>query len=1087
MLHLHFSNRLPALIDRFIALRAAQGADVFASDVVIVPNLAVRRAVQLSLTDREGISANLNFDNLARWLWRLVGRVVPEVGRESPFRPESLTWHVLAVLEDVKFVSAHPRLASYLGAADPVMSHALAARIAGLFDQYTTYRSEWLAAWADGRTDVPALPELAADRDWQAALWRALLERLDATERHPVDQFLLALAAGDVTPHLPPALHLMALPSIPPPYLDLLRALSAYTEVHLYSLNPCEEYWADIITERRYRALDAAGHADGYEVAHPLLAAWGGAQQAYFTALVEHFSDVQSDDSPLYVPPVGQTRLAHLQRSILDLKTPHEGEWLTASDDRSLEIHVCHSLTRQLEVALERLLGLFDECARAGRPLRPHEVLIAVPDIESAAPLVDAVFAALPDNQRISYMLTGRRESKSEGVSRAFLTLLDLAGSRLEADALHGFLLLPLVRRRFGFDNDALDTLRDWIHAAGYRYGIDAAHHAQMGLPSGSRVSLSDGLDRLFLSYVLPADEWSPMLEGLLPAKGVRDPDGDLLAALARCTEQLATFVAATAKPKSGREWSNALLSALDTFFLPASDGEDIEEFTGLRSAIRKLCALIEKADPTAEHPLGVIRAGLLQTLDGAGPGGVPGGAVTVSSLAALRGLSYRALFVLGLDDGVFPRVDRSVDFDLIAKTLRPGDRQRRSDDRNVFLDHLVATTDVLHLSYTGFNDRTNAALPPSVLVAELLDLLVPAVRAPGELVENARRRIVVVHPLQPFSPTCFDPSEPRRQSHNAGLAGALRMRANNPAAVEREPVFFDAPIQDAAAWPATLPITTLAAFYRGPARVLLEQTLGLRFDRAEADLPVIEPLSEEQESHRHLERQLLDAALAGIGPAALQAYTAALPDLPAGRLGRVAAQQMIAETIGFADLIRRYRSEPVLPPQRVQASVGVDGAAVELSADWSELRASGLLYFSQWRVSAVSLIETWVQHLLLNLVRPSGVDPISRHLFKDDLCTFSPVSSPQVHLADLLRHYRQGLVAPLPFYPKTSLAYAKKAGVSDIWKGNDYGQSGESNDPLIALAVRGQSDPLGAKFESLSDELLRPLVGHLTRAVPAL
>jgi exodeoxyribonuclease V gamma subunit len=110
MLHLHFSNRLPALIDRFIALRAADEQDVFATERVIVPNHAVRRAMQWAVTDREGISANLEFDHLARWIWRQVGRVVPAVGRESPFRPESLTWHVLAVLLDPSFVAAHPRL-----------------------------------------------------------------------------------------------------------------------------------------------------------------------------------------------------------------------------------------------------------------------------------------------------------------------------------------------------------------------------------------------------------------------------------------------------------------------------------------------------------------------------------------------------------------------------------------------------------------------------------------------------------------------------------------------------------------------------------------------------------------------------------------------------------------------------------------------------------------------------------------------------------------------------------------------------------------------------------------------------------------
>ena len=38
-----------------------------------------------------------------------------------------------------------------------------------------------------------------------------------------------------------------------------------------------------------------------------------------------------------------------------------------------------------------------------------------------------------------------------------------------------------------------------------------------------------------------------------------------------------------------------------------------------------------------------------------------------------------------------------------------------------------------------------------------------------------------------------------------------------------------------------------------------------------------------------------------------------------------------------------------------------------------------------------------------------------------------------------------------------------------------------------MALAVRGQPEPLGMAFETLSEELLGPLVEHLTRGAPLL
>ena len=47
--------------------------------------------------------------------------------------------------------------------------------------------------------------------------------------------------------------------------------------------------------------------------------------------------------------------------------------------------------------------------------------------------------------------------------------------------------------------------------------------------------------------------------------------------------------------------------------------------------------------------------------------------------------------------------------------------RQRRLDDRNLFLDLILSAREVLHLSYVGRSVRDGSELPPSVLVDELL------------------------------------------------------------------------------------------------------------------------------------------------------------------------------------------------------------------------------------------------------------------------------------------------------------------------------------------------------------------------------
>src|SRR4029453_6244920 len=115
-----------------------------------------------------------------------------------------------------------------------------------------------------------------------------------------------------------------------------------------------------------------------------------------------------------------------------------------AAADRSVEVHVCHSLTRELEVLHDRLLGLFAGDAS----LRPADIVVVTPDLVSAAPLIDAVFGTAPRARFIPYAITGLPAARSNSAATALLSVLDLATSRITATGVVDVLQQPLVRRR---------------------------------------------------------------------------------------------------------------------------------------------------------------------------------------------------------------------------------------------------------------------------------------------------------------------------------------------------------------------------------------------------------------------------------------------------------------------------------------------------------------------------------------------------------------------------------------------------------------------------------------------------------------
>ncbi|MEO8124529.1 MAG: exodeoxyribonuclease V subunit gamma, partial [Burkholderiales bacterium] len=785
MLTIHFANRYERLAGLLIdRLAERTRPSVFAPDQVIVPSAAVRRQLTLAIARRHGICANVRFDYLAQWLWSLIARVVPGVQAESPFAPGVLAWRIFAAFDEPAWFAPQPRLRDYLARADAVMRYELATQLAELFDQYITFRPDWLAAWAEARTLPIAAGDAAAaaDQAWQAALWQRL--GAEAGAEHPAAAFARMLesrgAALVARGQLPDEVHVFALPSLAPLHLGLLQTLGRCADVHVYALNPCREYWLEVVDRRRLAYLatrSVPGRELHHEVGNRLLAGWGVQTKAQLGLLIAAAGDAVIDEAH-FDEPEGASLLARLQRSILDMEDLAPSSVTLAPDDRSIEVHVCHSLARELEVLHDRLLALFATPDSADAP-QLSDILVVTPDLDAAAPLIDAVFGTVPADRRIAHQITGRARSHVNASARVLLEVLALVGSRFTASSVFGVLQQPLVARRFALERDDLDRVHAWLQDAGVHWALDADHRASFGVPAQSRHSFADGLSRLYLGYALPTHVDTP-LDGMLPAGDVEGSDGVALGALWQFVDALTALRRELGAPLPAAAWPALLADVLQRFSAP-DDDDALQDEREVLATIASLADELRQAAPEPPLTLDVVRHALARTLDDSARGGVPGGAVTFASMSSLRHLPYATICAIGLNDGAFPSRSRQAEFDLIAHEPRAGDRQRRTDERNLFLDLLLATRGHFYMSYTGRSVRDNAPLPPSTLVSELLDTLLPAISGGAP---TAHTRLVIEHPLQAFSEEAFRlDADPRLRSFDRETAQALRARAGSPTA----------------------------------------------------------------------------------------------------------------------------------------------------------------------------------------------------------------------------------------------------------------------------------------------------------------
>ena len=87
-------------------------------------------------------------------------------------------------------------------------------------------------------------------------------------------------------------------------------------------------------------------------------------------------------------------------------------------------------------------------------------------------------------------------------------------------------------------------------------------------------------------------------------------------------------------------------------------------------------------------------------------------GTLTVCTMVPMRSVPHRVVCLVGLDDGVFPRTSSADGDDVLARNPLTGERDVRSEDRQLFLDAILAARETLVVTYTGANEHTGAVRP---------------------------------------------------------------------------------------------------------------------------------------------------------------------------------------------------------------------------------------------------------------------------------------------------------------------------------------------------------------------------------------
>ena len=584
------------------------------------------------------------------------------------------------------------------------------------------------------------------------------------------------------------ALHFFMPQILPPLALPFLAKEARQREVWLYLMNPCKEYWfgADgrwfgsryeewqtdnaflhrnasstrALIDRIWRfAPEEAGQAvplheevaaekqgpPVHKMPHGI--PWNDLTETRIASVCQQ----DQADTPfvnshmIYVRRQGQSLLDRIADSIL-FDEPLEAGAFSPQEDRSLRILKASGFVRQVEAVIDWIHAF----KRDDPGLKPEDILVVTPQINEMAPLIQGVMASQPEGQQIAYRILGRTELSVNTVASAILKTGRLVHSMMSAAAFSEVLSLPLMTACWGISLEDVQVISRWLGAAGFRYGIDDGHLERLsatGMVNGAGISdgtLERAMERLVLGRLTAEGHYQPYGD-VLPVYGtenagfdsVSDAEGaERLDVLTNIFIALKSLYGQTFEKQTPDGWCCWVESLLESLFPVGIDQKEILADIGsfrrvLAAETEIMVAVLGDGLMPFEVFWMALEKGFVES---------PGhqhqdGCVVFAGMQDFRGLPFRAIAMIGMDDGpVFPGVNRAEEFDLTQPSeglpeaqkrlvRRRGDRDSREDNRNVFLDLLLAAQDRLLIVYdAGPEPAVPAkAMNPSIVVQDLL------------------------------------------------------------------------------------------------------------------------------------------------------------------------------------------------------------------------------------------------------------------------------------------------------------------------------------------------------------------------------
>ena len=773
----YFANKIENLATQFLQNLNAdkRTKNPFYSPMVVVPNMNLLKWLQMEIAKNNSIYMNIGFDFLENVITKALSKLSSTKYDNYIFLGHKinhieLQLLIIYVIHNNNFIEL-AKIKEYLGDENQSKDYTkklwqISFKIASYFREYEYQRENMLKLWANDKLINPdskmenAQKKIYFEIFSDNGLLNKLNDKLEKENSFFNRKFTTLPNYSDIVFEEiekeqkdfteKEFIYIFGFSQISLVHYKLLVKLSKYYQIKIYQLNFLYDFWATEDDSKKWQNISNLKEKDivyPNDNENPLIKLW--AKPSYENLKLISKLIYKNDNFEIKSfwiknekQKLQNSSLLNILQSNISHNNLFDMQVQKAIQDKSIQIVGCPSIHREIETVYNSIIYNME----TNKDIKLTDIAVLVPNMEKYKTVIKSIFLKNPiDSDKfeinskilIPFNLSDSTASFDSSFGKALIKMLELAkGFFTRKDAFELFLNPCFITANNLVREDILVWL-EWISKLNVFYGFDEnkIDFYSWGL----------ALKRLKFGRIMDSvDDFSCekdlFYQNIVPFSDIESEDIEKLDKFVNIIESLFIKLKFLKdKKENGEFWAYEIKNLINDFLLIPDDlkAENyvLHQILLDLERLKTYDFISNQKIFNVSYIIEFIKANLSEIPSGIGS--YLCGGVTISSLAPLRPIPFKIVYIVGLTEGDFPGFKETSTLDLRTEKREIGDIERSDANKYLFLETLMSVREKLYLTYICKDIQKDQEFLPCSIILQLKDYINSNILINGQFEES--------------------------------------------------------------------------------------------------------------------------------------------------------------------------------------------------------------------------------------------------------------------------------------------------------------------------------------------------------------